>query len=152
MYVRPKRAEAGSNPDAVKRRLAFARSCKRRYSRLAPGVPFSRLFVFSDEHVSTANDHSNRFMYARRRSEALPRERKATHNTSNVQIWAAIGYNFKSKLVFTDATPDEDGRVKRLDGGNMSSGASDALVLCLTCRPMVLFSYRMVPCVVVPDT
>lgn len=115
VYIRPKHAEAGSNPDVVRRRLVFSRSCKHRYSRMVPGVPFSQLFVFSDEHVSTANDHSSRFMYAMKRTEALPRERKAKHNTSNVQVWAAIGYNFKSKLIFIDAVADEDGRVKRLN-------------------------------------
>jgi transposase len=115
VYVRPKRAEAGSNPDVQKRRLAFARSCKHRYSRLIRGVPFSQMFVFSDEHVSTANDHSCRIMNAMKRADVLPRERKAKHNTSNVQLWAAIGFNFKSKLIFIDANADEDGRTKRLN-------------------------------------
>jgi transposase len=50
-----------------------------------------------------------------KRANAMPRERKAKHNTANVQIWAAIGYNFKSKLVFIEAAVGEDGRVKRLN-------------------------------------
>lgn len=70
-----------------------------------------RDIVFSDEHFVSTNDNTNRRMFATCRDAVLPRERQRRQNVPNFQIWGAIGFNYKSKLVFFPRTdPDDDSR------------------------------------------
>ena len=91
VYVRPKLTEAGSNPDVVKRRVTFVRSCRRKYTRLVPGVPFSRLFIFSGEHVSTANDHRQQSQSVHHK--AHPRLAAGAQGEAQHRQRAALGRN-----------------------------------------------------------
>lgn len=59
-----------------------------------------RLIIFSDEHFISINDHGVRRQYAQRRNKVTPIVRKARYNVPHAQIWAAIGIDWRSDLVF----------------------------------------------------
>lgn len=97
-YVRPRHP----NLKNLTLRYNFAR----KWYRKCP-----KRLVFSDEHFISTNDNTNRRMYAPSRDAVLPRERQRRQNVPNFQIWAAVGYNFKSPLIFFPKTnPDDDSR------------------------------------------
>lgn len=69
------------------------------------------LIVFSDETVRSTNDHTTRRMYVPMRNaldKLLPRSRQKIWNVGSVQVWAAVGVGYKSKLVIF---PKRDGDV-----------------------------------------
>lgn len=106
-YVRPKRPFYRDDERTVTKRRKFCETVEDTTKGMCRHV-LRRRFVFSDEHTSTTNDHSRRGQWARSRSAVLPRERLATRNVPRVMIWAAIGWNFKSKLCFVDRSKDPD--------------------------------------------
>lgn len=111
-FVRQKRPYERGDEKTITKRFRFAETVERETNRLTR-VPFEQRFVFSDEHVSSCNDHSSRIQWAPSRAVVLPRERKARRNTITVQVWAAVGVGFKSRLVFVDTSKDSEGRAKR---------------------------------------
>ena len=58
-----------------------------------------RSIVFTDERFISANNHTTRTMRARTPSRS-PRAHNGRQNVAHFQIWAAIGWNWKSKIVF----------------------------------------------------
>jgi transposase len=59
--------------------------------------------VFSDEHWENTNDSTQRTMYARTAATVIPRLQKNRLCVPRIMIWGAIGYNWKSPLVFIKA-------------------------------------------------
>lgn len=58
------------------------------------------LHIFSDEHFVSVNDYGKRTQYAKSRAKVIKRVRKSRYNVPRAQIWAAIGINWRSKIVF----------------------------------------------------
>lgn len=78
-----------------------------------------RNFIFSDEHVESAMDFSDRTVYALDPMDVEPRHRTKSWNAPSVMIWGAIGFNFKSTLIMfpkLDATGDDEPKAWRLNG------------------------------------
>jgi hypothetical protein len=73
-----------------------------------------RSIVFSDEHYVDTNDRSSRKQWVRCCSKLHPRTRLSRFNVPSVQIWAAVGYDYKSELVFVDWGNNDDGKVQRM--------------------------------------
>jgi len=99
--TRPKRPFDGENSFRMRREL------KKRYK-----MTCGKRFVFSDEHFVTTNDHTCKTQWVAKgeRSELVPRVHKSRYNIPSVMIWGAIGFNYKSPLVFIKKTEDEDGK------------------------------------------
>lgn len=102
------------NPDVWARRLSFCKRVARTNKCLEALI---KKIVFSDEHGMSSNDTSNRLQWVRSTTDVLSRERLRLQNTLRVQVWAAIGLNYKSRLVFLKkpvrgpaAADDDDGR------------------------------------------
>jgi len=72
-----------------------------------------RRLVFSDEHTVSCNDHSCRTQWVKPGVNPIGREKKRLHNTPNLQVWAAIGHNFKSPICFVVKDPKPKRRVGR---------------------------------------
>lgn len=93
-----------------KRRLDFAK----KYRRVDP-----RRLIFSDEHIESSMDFTARRCYAKKSIHVCPRHRGKSWNGASLMIWGAIGYNFKSKVIFFPKL-DKDGETKttawRLNG------------------------------------
>eukprot|EP00742_Colponemidia_sp_Colp-10_P013372 GILJ01015103.1.p1 GENE.GILJ01015103.1~~GILJ01015103.1.p1 ORF type:complete len:345 (+),score=17.85 GILJ01015103.1:573-1607(+) len=88
------------------------RKLKRTHLRTDPSV-----FIFSDEHFVTTNDHTTRTMWLpksapgkKRVLKPIPRVRKSRFNVPSIMIWAAIGVNYRSPLVFLPKQKGEDGQ------------------------------------------
>lgn len=135
-YVRPRHPNL-KNSDL---RYKFAREW---YNRSPKNI------VFSDEHFVSTNDNTNRRMFATSRDAVLPRERQRRQNVPNFQIWGAIGFNYKSKLVFFPKTdPDDDSR----NPGGFRLNASSYVRRCLStvsgylCSHDVLFMHDGARC------
>jgi hypothetical protein len=73
--------------------------------------------VFSDESWLTCNEATGKYQYCHKRSDAVPREKKARWNVPSIMVWAAVGFNYKSELVIFPAKQESDGQIKtfRLD-------------------------------------
>lgn len=109
--VRPLRPFDCAHSKEMRRKL------KKRYVKTDPGV-----FVFSDEHYVTTNDHTTRTMWLpkaqkgkKRAQKAIPRIRKSRFNIPSIMIWAAVGKDYKSPLVFIEKRKDEDGKTLGLN-------------------------------------
>lgn len=113
-FVRPKRPFQRAEKHVIAKRLKMTNTVARETSRMT-SVPFEDRFVFSDEHWASINDNSTRIQWSRCRSKVLPRDRKARRNTKCVQLWAAIGVNFKSKMIFVRSSVDEEGKTRRMN-------------------------------------
>jgi len=89
---------------------------RREFARLAKTVDVKRV-VFSDESWISCNENTGRVQWAKNRLEVLPREQKARVNVASVQVWAAIGYNYKSEIVIFPATKvgDDEKKAFRLN-------------------------------------
>jgi transposase len=77
---------------------------------------FIRRIHFSDEHTVTANDNSHRVQWVLNRSEIVPRETKSKHNVYSSQLWAMVGYNYKSPIIWVDFAQkgvDNQGKKKK---------------------------------------
>lgn len=116
--VRPK--VSGMTEKNKKDRFNFCWTFTRRYGRAYVDWPVGTdpktRIVFSDEHYITTNDSTCRYQYAQSSHDVLPRESKHRFNTKCLMIWAAVGYNYKSKIVIINTNlKDEDGATMRLD-------------------------------------
>lgn len=78
------------DPAVIRKRLLFCKGITK---------AMIKRMVFSDEHVQSSNDYSNRTMWVRPNAATIPRNRTDPRNVPRVQVWAAIGWNYKSKLV-----------------------------------------------------
>lgn len=96
--VRPRHPNLTSAP----KRLAFAQKWIRN------GRQKARRLVFSDEHYISTNDSSLRTMLVAPRCLPLPREHQRRHNVPHFLIWAAIGFNWRSPLIFFPKVNDEE--------------------------------------------
>ena len=77
-----------------------------------PKKDFRRV-VFSDESWVTTAETGCRTQWAKSREKVRPVERRARVNVASVQIWAAIGYNYRSELIiFPTRKVDEEGNPK----------------------------------------
>lgn len=56
--------------------------------------------AFSDEHFVSTNDNSCRFQLCAPGERPLPMDVQRINNVPNYQIWACVGYNYRSELVF----------------------------------------------------
>lgn len=75
----------------------------------------ARKIVFSDEHFVSTNDNTLRTMLVGPGERPLPREVQRRQNVPNFQIWAAIGYGWRSELViFPKKDPTDD---RKMAGG-----------------------------------
>lgn len=94
---------------------------KRRALRERYGDTAGELFVFSDEHFVTTNDHTTKSQWVRKSLVGeegelpIPRIRKSRFNIPSVMIWAAVGVDYKSPLVFIDKRKDGDGKTLGMD-------------------------------------
>lgn len=107
-YVR--RKVPTRDPAVHKKRLDFVKKIRKQDVRN---------FIFSDEHVESAMDFSDRTVYAVDPMDVEPRHRTKSWNAPSVMIWGAIGYNFKSSLILfpkLDVSDDEGKKAWRLDG------------------------------------
>ena len=68
-------------------------------------------FVFVDETWLTTNENTGRREWVVPGEEPFAVERKHKWNTSSVQVFAAIGYNYKSELVIMPTKRSEDGEM-----------------------------------------
>lgn len=75
-------------------------------------------YVFSDEHWITVNDHTTRTQWVVKRADGtinredlVPIIRRSRYNIPSFMVWAAIGVNFKSRLIFIPRKKDEEGKV-----------------------------------------
>ena len=76
---------------------------------------YFRRIVFTDEHFVDANHHGNRSMWCRCRDDALSRLRMSRFNVPSIMIWAGIGHNFKTPIIFLDLGKDDDGKTRRMN-------------------------------------
>lgn len=107
-YVR--RKVPTRDPVVHKKRLEFARKVSKANVRR---------YIFSDEHVESAMDFSDRTFYATGRRNVPPRHRTKAWNAPSVMVWGAIGFNFKSELILfpkLDNNDDEGKKAWRLNG------------------------------------
>jgi hypothetical protein len=58
--------------------------------------------VFSDEHWMSSNDFGCRTMWVEKKEDLIGRRTLARNNAQSFQIWAAIGFNWRSPIVFFD--------------------------------------------------
>lgn len=107
-YVR--RKVPTRDPAVHKKRLDFVNKVRKQDVRS---------YIFSDEHVESAMDFSDRTVYALDPNDVEPRHRTKSWNAPSVMIWGAIGYNFKSSLIMfpkLDTTGEELPKAWRLNG------------------------------------
>jgi hypothetical protein len=81
------------DPKVYKKRLDFAlrwEGCN------------TNVIIFSDEHTCSCNDSSSRTQWVRPGDALTTRMRKRVHNTARVNIWAAIGIDFKRLVVLPE--------------------------------------------------
>ena len=101
-YRRPKKTFNAATQ--AKKRYEFAQAFKKKYSKkFHQGNKdlFKRL-VFTDESYIDTNDYSSPTMWASSRKQVLPREVINRYNVPHIQIWGAIGYDYKSPLMKVD--------------------------------------------------
>ena len=95
-------------------RTAFAR----RLLRFRISDPFWKRVVFSDESWLTCNEMTSSVQWAFGKKFVYPLEKKSKWNVPSLQVWAAVGWGFKSSLVFFPAamhTVEGECRAFRLD-------------------------------------
>ena len=74
------------------------------------------IYVFTDEHWVTTNDHTCKTQWVTKRVPGeertelpLPRIIKSRYNIPSVMIWGAVGVGYKGPLVFIPRKTNEDG-------------------------------------------
>lgn len=100
-YVRP----------AVPTRRTEDRDRRKAFARKQLLLDHKRL-AFSDESWLTCNELTGRNQWAKKRSDVLPRERRARWNVASVMVWATFGHNYRSELVVFPAKRGEKGEKK----------------------------------------
>jgi len=85
------------------KRADFCRRFRNKYAKKFTGNDsvFKRL-VFTDETYIDTNDWTCPTMWATNASKVFPREQLNRYNVPHIQVWAAIGHNFKSPLMKVD--------------------------------------------------
>jgi hypothetical protein len=80
-------------------------------------APIWKGLIFVDETFLDTNDRTSKTQYVPRGKTQLlvPRVVKNRFNVPHLQIFAAVGYNFKSDIVVVDGKKDDDGKVMRLN-------------------------------------
>lgn len=97
MKLKPQvRPRVPFTPENKAARLAFCNSANFK------DPEYVKRIHFSDEHYVTANDNSNRIMWVADKKDLVAKEIKSKHNTYNAQLWAMIGYNYKSPLIWVE--------------------------------------------------
>lgn len=84
-------------PAATKSRVDIAK--KKAFAKKNVRVEWKRI-VFSDESWLCCNERTGKIHWTRSRDQVLSLERKARWNVPSVMVWGAVGWNFKSDLVF----------------------------------------------------
>ena len=101
------------DPLTLRRRELFAKKLVR-----AGKNNFSQI-VFTDEHMGSANDYSDRRQYVCKGKEPLRRLRTSAWNVARLHVWGAIGIGYKSRLVFLPesrpAGDDDNSKSGRVD-------------------------------------
>lgn len=103
-YKRPTRPFHGHDQKTIKKRFEFSKYVATKVKKTRKVM--RRSIVFTDEHDSTDNDHSSRLQWHSDRKKVIALDRKSPRNAVRVQLWAAIGYNYKSPLRFVDRSKD----------------------------------------------
>lgn len=99
--VRPRTPTRDPQQVEVKRRFK-----KRHVRNQTP----ARWVMHSDESWITCNEHTGRWQWCRKGEQPFPMERKARWNVPSVMVWAAVGVDYKSKLIiFPSKSVNEDG-------------------------------------------
>lgn len=101
-FTRQKRPFYAGDKKTIAKRDRFGKRMKAKYTK----PQLKTKFVVSDEHPSSSNDHSRKTQYAFKIADVLPLDRKAPRNCVRTMVWAAIGHNYKSPLVFIDTSKD----------------------------------------------
>ena len=90
-YVR--RSEPCRDPVNVRKKLIFCRQQLRKNKKYHDSI------IWSDESGVSSNDHTSRTMYAASVHAVCGRETMRIQNALNLQVWAAMGKNWRSELV-----------------------------------------------------
>lgn len=89
-------------------------------------VEEAKYLCFSDEHEVTTNSHGSRLQWIIPEKEmVLPRVKQDTRNLPRFMIWAAIGFNYRSKCVILPIKDEATGKGWRMN-------ADKYIELCLT--------------------
>ena len=117
-YVRPKITFKSSA-----KRLAFVNTQVTKTKRELEAI------LFSDEHYVNVNDHGSRGCWSGKKGgpvpkDVVPRQILRWSNVVNLQMWAAIGLNYKSEIVFFPKKKDS--------GANWKMDSKQYIDLCLT--------------------
>ena len=99
--------------------VPYKEACVKRRFRFCSNENFYRAsyvkrIIFSDEHYVTSNDYSCRTQWIRDKRNLLPRSFLRKDNVVSAQLWGAVGFNYKSKLVWVEFE-DDSGTKKRLN-------------------------------------
>jgi predicted transcriptional regulator len=101
-YTRPKKPrKAGKRKDFAKKNEKKNEAWRKR-------------LVFSDEHYVTTNDKSCRIQWCESAADATRRVNERRQNIPHFQIWACVGINYRSEIVFFPNTKTEEGKKWRL--------------------------------------
>jgi transposase len=89
-----------SDPAVHKKRYEFSKKIRAMRKNVVK-------FIFSDEHIVTANDYSCRFQHVKSKADIRYRKKMRDQNVARVQIWGAIGVGYKGPLViFPEFKPE----------------------------------------------
>lgn len=70
---------------------------------------------FSDEHEMTVNNHGSRLQWVKCRADLEERVSADKRNIPRFQLWAAIGYNWRSEIVILPKVDAETGQGARMN-------------------------------------
>ena len=95
--------------------------------------------LFTDEHYVNVNDHGSRGHWTGRKGgpvpqDVIPRQTLMWSNVANMQMWAGIGLNYKTDVVFFPK--------KNSAGANWKMDASKYIELCLTDENLKVWKER----------
>lgn len=112
VYVRP--VHPFNEKESADKRFKFA--CKKMLMQKATADVWKKL-TFVDETFVDTNDRTSKTQWIRQGYHQLliPRVVKNRFNVPHFQLFAAIGYNYKSGIVFIEGKKDDDGKVERLN-------------------------------------
>lgn len=104
----------------VRPRVPFTKPDVVRRKKFVSNPDFRKLqhvkkIMFSDEHYITSNDTSCRSIWVKNVRDLVPRETKSRHNTVCSQLWAMIGFNYKSPIIWVDFKNENGAKVTRMN-------------------------------------
>ena len=111
-YVRP--VHPFDAKASAKNRCAFA---NQKLLFKPADAPIWKGLIFVDETFLDTNDRTSKTQYVPKGKTQLlvPRIVKNRFNVPHLQIFAAVGYNFRSEIIVVDGKKDEDNKVIRLN-------------------------------------